>query len=116
MFDDLTHRPNHVVRTCLLSDMPVDLGAEFEILGIRYRTGQHNRWSDRGKPIKRFGVAELSATIMRHLEISGAHVIAVRIPQDVRGCFRGRDVFGVAANYDGQLAFVVESGLRVWVD
>lgn len=52
MFDDLTHRPNHVVRICLLSDMPVDLGAEFEILGIRYRTGQHNRWPDRGKPIK----------------------------------------------------------------
>lgn len=101
MFDDLSNRPYHVIRTRLLAHLPVDSGDVPQLLGIDQGCGL-DTWPYGREAVERLGVAVLASRDGgRALEIARREVVADGIAEHVVegvGCF---DVLCISADHDG---------------
>lgn len=116
MLNNLLHRPDHIIRTSLLSQLPVHLSGIFQFLRID-TTRHQNRGSNRRELVERLCVTELASRNRGwDLEIASRNIVPDCVAEHVVECIRFRDVLAVFADYGAELALVIELRLRFWVD
>lgn len=117
MLHNLCDRVNHIIGARLLPRLAIDLCPVADILGIWNHARTRDAGSNGRELVKGLCVAELAAGYRGgQLVVAGGDVVGDCVAEDVGGSVGSGDVFAVAADDDGEFAFVVELGLAVWVD